>query len=210
MGFSVFVGVRGMNLEGVGEQVRLYKAAWDEAGHSGDIDVSLRVPVYVGATKEDALRTPEESFMRQFRRLGGQLAASAGRAGADPREERAERSQQLASLDWERDVIGQKAAVGTPEAVVEQTQRDERSAQPQRRGGRAQRRRAHPRRENRQLAAPILRKGSPGVQIGASRRPRSRMRQPRPHTHNREPCRRYAAAQVTHLNLKMIYYAHRR
>lgn len=120
MGFSVFVGVRGMNLEGVGEQVRLYKTAWDEAGHSGDIDVSLRVPVYVGATKEDALRTPEESFMRQFRRLGGQLAASAGRAGADPREERTERSQQLASLGWERDVIGQKAAVGTPEAVAEQ------------------------------------------------------------------------------------------
>lgn len=120
MGFAIFVGVRGMNLDGVGEQIKSYKAAWDEAEHSGDIDVSLRVPVYVGETEEDAISVPEESFMRQFRRLGGQLAASAGSAGADPREERAERGQQLASLDWQRDVIGQKAAVGTPEAVVDQ------------------------------------------------------------------------------------------
>ena len=120
MGFAIFVGVRGMNLDGVAEQVESYRAAWKEAGHEGEIDVSLRVPVYVGETEEDALIAPEESFMRQFRRLGGQLAASASRAGSDPGEERAERGAQLASIQWERDVIGQKAAVGTPEMVIEQ------------------------------------------------------------------------------------------
>ena len=120
MGFAIFVGVRGMNLDGVAEQVESYRAAWKEAGHEGEIDVSLRVPVYVGETEEDALTAPEESFMRQFRRLGGQLAASASRAGADPGEERAERGAQLASIQWERNVIGQKAAVGTPEMVIEQ------------------------------------------------------------------------------------------
>ena len=120
MGFAIFVGVRGMSLDGVAEQVESYRAAWKEAGHEGEIDVSLRVPVYVGETEEDALTTPKESFMRQFRRLGGQLAASASRAGADPGEERAERGAQLASIQWERNVIGQKAAVGTPEMVIEQ------------------------------------------------------------------------------------------
>ena len=120
MGFAIFVGVRGMNLDGVAEQVESYRAAWKEAGHEGEIDVSLRVPVYVGETEEDALTAPEESFMRQFRRLGGQLAASASRAGSDPGEERAERGAQLASIQWERNVIGQKAAVGTPEMVIEQ------------------------------------------------------------------------------------------
>ena len=120
MGFAIFVGVRGMSLDGVAEQVESYRAAWKEAGHEGEIDVSLRVPVYVGETEEDALTAPEESFMRQFRRLGGQLAASASRAGADPGEERAERGAQLASIQWERNVIGQKAAVGTPEMVIEQ------------------------------------------------------------------------------------------
>ena len=120
MGFSIFVGVRGLSLADVGEQVETYRAAWKEAGHGGEIDVSLRVPVYVGETEEDALTVPEESFMRQFRRLGGQLSASVTRAGTDPGEERAERGAQLATLEWERDVIGQKAAVGTPETVVEQ------------------------------------------------------------------------------------------
>ena len=120
MGFAIFVGVRGMSLDGVAEQVESYRAAWREAGHEGGIDVSLRVPVYVGETEEDALTAPEESFMRQFRRLGGQLAASASRAGSDPGEERAERGAQLASIQWERNVIGQKAAVGTPEMVIEQ------------------------------------------------------------------------------------------
>ena len=120
MGFAIFVGVRGMSLDGVAEQVESYRTAWREAGHEGEIDVSLRVPVYVGETEEDALTAPEESFMRQFRRLGGQLAASASRAGSDPGEERAERGAQLASIQWERNVIGQKAAVGTPEMVIEQ------------------------------------------------------------------------------------------
>ncbi len=120
MGFAVFVGVRGLSLNQVGEQVESYRAAWEQAGHDGEIDVSLRVPVYVGETEKDAIAVPEESFMRQFRRLGGQLSASASRAGADPGEERAERGAQLAVLEWERDVIGQKAAVGTPEMVIEQ------------------------------------------------------------------------------------------
>lgn len=120
MGHAIFVGVRGLSLDAVGEQVDSYRAAWKKAGHDGDIDVSLRVPVYVGETEQDSLTVPEESFMRQFRRLGGQLSASASRAGADPGEERAERGAQLATLEWQRDVIGQKAAVGTPEAVIDQ------------------------------------------------------------------------------------------
>ena len=119
MGYAVFVGVRGLSLDAVGKQVDSYRTAWKSAGHTGDVDVSLRVPVYVGETEEDALNTPEESFMRQFRRLGGQLSASASRAGSDPGEERAERGAQLATIEWERDVIGQKAAVGTPEMVIE-------------------------------------------------------------------------------------------
>jgi alkanesulfonate monooxygenase SsuD/methylene tetrahydromethanopterin reductase-like flavin-dependent oxidoreductase (luciferase family) len=121
MGFPIFIGVRSSGMRQVAEQVLTYKKAWEEAGHEGPIDVSLRVPVYVADTEEDALSVPEESFMRQFRRLGGQLAASAARVGADPREERSERGQQLATLTWEG-VIGEKAAVGTPEMVIEQLQ----------------------------------------------------------------------------------------
>ena len=118
MGFPIFIGLRSLGMPQVAEQVREYKRAWEEAGHEGALDVSLRLPVYVAETREKALSEPEESFMRQFRRLGDQLARSAERPGADPREDRSERSEQLASLTWEQ-VLREKVVVGTPEMVVE-------------------------------------------------------------------------------------------
>ena len=122
LGYPIFVGVRGLGASQVAEQVAQYKQAWDAAGHEGPVDVSLRIPVYVGATESDGVNTPEHSFMKQFRRLGSQLAASVSRAGTDPREERAERSSQLAGLSW-HEVKKEKVAVGTPEMVVNQLAR---------------------------------------------------------------------------------------
>ena len=121
MGFPIFIGLRGLGIPQVAEQVQSYKQAWSDAGHEGPIDVSLRVPVYVAESREAALTEPEESFMRQFMRLGAQLARSADQAGVQPREERAERGQQLASLTWDQ-VLREKVAVGTPEMVVERLQ----------------------------------------------------------------------------------------
>ena len=118
MGFPIFIGLRGLGVSQVAEQVESYKLAWEESGRKDPVDISLRVPVYVAETKEKALSEAEESFMRQFRRLGDQLSRSAARPGADPREERAERARQLASLTWDQ-VIVEKVAVGTPEMVVE-------------------------------------------------------------------------------------------
>ncbi len=119
MGYPIFIGVRGLGVSQVAEQVSQYESAWRSAGHEGPIDISLRIPVYVGESKQEAVTTPEHSFMKQFRRLGSQLAASVSRAGTDPREERAERSSQLAEITWD-DVKQEKVAVGTPEMVAEQ------------------------------------------------------------------------------------------
>ena len=121
MGYPIFIGVRGLAMSQVAEQVRTYEKAWKDAGHLGPIDVSLRVPVHVARSREAALRESEECFMRQFRRLGAQLAASVAKEGSDPREDRASRSEQLAALSWDR-VQGQKVAVGTPETVIDQLQ----------------------------------------------------------------------------------------
>lgn len=122
MGYPIFVGVRGLGMSQVAEQVALYKEAWDKAGHEGEIDISLRIPVYVGEDKEEAISLPENSFMKQFRRLGSQLAASATRPGTDPREDRVERSSQLAEITWDF-VRQEKVAVGTPNMVIEQLTR---------------------------------------------------------------------------------------
>jgi alkanesulfonate monooxygenase SsuD/methylene tetrahydromethanopterin reductase-like flavin-dependent oxidoreductase (luciferase family) len=119
LGYPIFIGVRSLDMFQVKEQVDAYKKAWNDAGHEGPIDVSLRVPVYVSESKDDALSAPEDSFMKQFRRLGGQLAASVSRSGSEARDLRSERGAQLAEVDWER-VQREKVAVGTPEMVIEQ------------------------------------------------------------------------------------------
>lgn len=118
MGLPIFIGLRGQGLTEVAEHVVSYIRAWTGAGHDAPPDVSLRVPVYVAATREAALSDPEESFMRQFRRLGGQLASSTARPGTDDSKDRAERAAKLVSVSWDQ-VRREKVAVGTPEMVVE-------------------------------------------------------------------------------------------
>jgi alkanesulfonate monooxygenase SsuD/methylene tetrahydromethanopterin reductase-like flavin-dependent oxidoreductase (luciferase family) len=126
MGVPIFIGLRTSGLPKVKGQIESYVQAWKQAGHDGEPDVSLRVPVYVAETREAALSEPESSFMRQFQRLGGQLAQSVASAGADQLESRQERAQLLGALTWPQ-VIEERVAVGTPEMVVERinTLRDE-------------------------------------------------------------------------------------
>jgi len=46
-----------------------FHAARKKAGHTGTVDVGLRVPVYVAETKEKAYSEPKESIMYQMQRL---------------------------------------------------------------------------------------------------------------------------------------------
>ena len=119
MGYPLLVGLRTVPLAQVTEQVASYRAAYKEAGHNGGTDVSLRIPVYVAETGEAGVTEPEESFMRQFRRLQRQLTDSAARAGAAANEMRSERAASIAAMTWDH-VRREKVAVGSPEMVVEQ------------------------------------------------------------------------------------------
>ena len=121
MGFPIFIGVRTLSLDVVADQIAEYASAWKEAGHPTPVDVSLRLPVYVADTKEEAYAEAEVSFMRQFARLSGALTASASSEGSKASEGRSERGSQLAELTW-KSIIGNKVLVGTPDMVIEQVQ----------------------------------------------------------------------------------------
>ena len=118
MGLPIFIGLRTSGLPKVRGQVASYVRAWKDAGHAGEPDVSLRVPVYVAETKEAAESEPEASFMRQFKRLSSQLTASVTAAGADNLASRTERAQALQALEWPQ-VLKERVAVGTPEMVID-------------------------------------------------------------------------------------------
>ena len=119
MGIPLFIGLRLANMSEVAEQVESYRQAWSEAGHEGAINVFLRAPVYVAETKDKALKESEDSFMNQFRQLGTRIASAVGRAGTPGKDETVRLSQHLGSVTWDQ-VQREKAALGTPEMVIEQ------------------------------------------------------------------------------------------
>ena len=80
-GWPIFVAVRLGSLEELIEPLGEYRAAWREAGHPGQGSVSLRVPIFVAPTKEEALAIPRDSTMAFYRYLGERLVDSASSAG---------------------------------------------------------------------------------------------------------------------------------
>jgi alkanesulfonate monooxygenase SsuD/methylene tetrahydromethanopterin reductase-like flavin-dependent oxidoreductase (luciferase family) len=76
------------------------------------------VPVYVAETAAQARSEPEASTVRSYRRLGENLAHSAGQAGTTGSEERLERAERLAHVSYD-ELLRDRLAYGTPDMVVE-------------------------------------------------------------------------------------------
>src|SRR5215472_3187885 len=55
MGLPIFVGLRGMDIPELTSCLKAYRESWREAGHPGDGDACLRIPLYAAPT-EDAAR----------------------------------------------------------------------------------------------------------------------------------------------------------
>ena len=117
-GHPIFVGLRGMDIPELRGHLKEYRKAWREAGHDGDGDVSLRIPVYAADTEEAALGEPQDSINAYFNRMGSLLRDSAtARAGGDAslRQGRADR---LATMSYE-EMLETKVAFGTGESLID-------------------------------------------------------------------------------------------
>jgi len=118
MGYPIFVGLRGINIPELSQNLKIYREEWRKAGHPGDGDVILRIPIYLDETMDRAISEPEESTMAQYRRLADNYARSATASGAVSSEDRAERGARLSNISYE-EVLSDRVAYGTPEAVKE-------------------------------------------------------------------------------------------
>jgi alkanesulfonate monooxygenase SsuD/methylene tetrahydromethanopterin reductase-like flavin-dependent oxidoreductase (luciferase family) len=118
MGFSLVTGLRGFDVPEARRHLSTYRAARRAAGHAGDGNVYLRIPVYVAATAAQARSEPEDSTMRAYRRLAENMASSVGASGTTVSEERAERAERLSNVTYE-DVLRDRVAYGTPDMVVD-------------------------------------------------------------------------------------------
>ena len=117
-GYPIFVGLRGMDIPELRDNLKQYRAAWQEAGHTGEGDVAVRIPLYVGLTQRAAVEEPFESIQAYFGRMGHLYQSDAGSAGLQATELRDQRAARLSALSYD-DILATKVAFGTPPALVD-------------------------------------------------------------------------------------------
>ena len=122
MGYPIFINPsRVATLLDLKPLVAEFHSARKKAGHTGTVDVGLRVPVYVAETKEKAYSEPEESTMFQMQRLINVVTQSIGDAGITAGDDRAAQAKRLKAMSYE-DVLANTVVYGTPESVVDRLQ----------------------------------------------------------------------------------------
>jgi alkanesulfonate monooxygenase SsuD/methylene tetrahydromethanopterin reductase-like flavin-dependent oxidoreductase (luciferase family) len=117
-GHPIFVGLRGMDIPELRQNVEEYRRSWKEAGHAGKGDVSLRIPVYAGETKEQSMDEPFDSISGYFGRMGSLYRDQAGKAGLGVTELADGRADRLAALSYD-EMLETKIAFGTAEGLVD-------------------------------------------------------------------------------------------
>ncbi len=118
MGISIFVGLRGMDIPELSECLRTYRQAWREAGHPGDGDACLRIPLYAAPTEQAARDEPKETITYYFQRQAELTRAPIGRAGTGPAERRQQQAARLATLSYD-DILSRKVAFGSGKGLIE-------------------------------------------------------------------------------------------
>lgn len=114
LGLPLLVGVASMALAELPEVIAEYQAAWHAAGHPGQGEVRLRLPIYVAESLEQARSEPQASARPYYERVrqaylrSVQTFESAARAA---------RAAQLATLTYE-DVLQTRVLFGTPQHIT--------------------------------------------------------------------------------------------
>lgn len=115
LGLPIFASLGTAVASDIAAALEDYRTAWHAAGHAGDGDVILRLPVYVAPTMAQAQADPEDSTMHHYRRLQQALLRSTSTADG---EARATRAAKLASLTY-ADILQERVVFGTPAHVAE-------------------------------------------------------------------------------------------
>ena len=110
LGYPLFVAVRSGSLVGLAPDLKAYRAAYTEAGHSGKGEVYLRVTLHVAETDTAAREQAEPSIMLGYRKLITQLEGS-------PNKRRRAELEEVRTITY-ADVLRDKVVIGGPEYVA--------------------------------------------------------------------------------------------
>ncbi len=117
MGYPILINPsRVFTFNELAEQIDAYRQAWREAGHEGEPEVGLRVPVYVAETEEKAYSDPRDGAVFMYQRLGNRVLSYAEYGGTTGDwQAEGDRIMGMDYDDWLRD----KVAYGTPDTVAQ-------------------------------------------------------------------------------------------
>ena len=117
MGYPMFINpTRVTSLFELAPLIQDFKKARQEAGFTEQVDIGLRLPIYVAETAEQAYSEPKESTMYAVRRLTKLIAESVTLEGVT--DDRAAQVERLKGLDYEA-MLKNTVIYGTPEAVTD-------------------------------------------------------------------------------------------
>jgi alkanesulfonate monooxygenase SsuD/methylene tetrahydromethanopterin reductase-like flavin-dependent oxidoreductase (luciferase family) len=114
MGLRLLVALIGTPMAELASVIAVYQAAWQAAGHPGQGEVRLRLPIYVAETQEQAQADPRPSVLPYYERLRQGYLRSAQQFES---AERTARAAQLASLTY-KELLQERVVFGTPRNVV--------------------------------------------------------------------------------------------
>jgi alkanesulfonate monooxygenase SsuD/methylene tetrahydromethanopterin reductase-like flavin-dependent oxidoreductase (luciferase family) len=119
LGFPIFLSMRGMDVEDLETNLKDYHAAWKKAGHAGESgDISVRLPMYVAPTDDEAVEEPKESIEAYFMRMRRIFEEGWGGAGSEYWERRQKRIERLEKLTYD-EILDTKVIFGSPERVID-------------------------------------------------------------------------------------------
>ena len=115
MGLSLLVALIGTPMSELAAVIAAYQAAWRAAGHPGQGEVRLRLPIYVADTLHQAQADPHPGVMAYYERLRQGYLRSSQRFESG---ERTTRAAQLATLTY-AEVLQERVVFGTPGQVAQ-------------------------------------------------------------------------------------------
>lgn len=120
-GYQIFLGLRQGGISQLVPHVQAYRAAWREAGHPGNGGVSIRLPVYVADTVEQALADTEWSITEYFRKRGTLSSRVLASVGRGMNSELSERPEGGTPITWD-ELLEERVIVGSVQTVTERLQ----------------------------------------------------------------------------------------
>jgi natural product biosynthesis luciferase-like monooxygenase protein len=117
MGVHLWVGLRGMDIAELRRHLAAYRQAWREAGHAGDPEVYLRIPIYAAPTDQEALDEPRESITHYIRMQAEVQRAGVGRDAVASAHRHAQ-AERMRAMSYD-EILRTRVAFGSPGRLVE-------------------------------------------------------------------------------------------